>query len=1178
MSAQRTSRLPGEIRRVIDHYRRRWRAVTVETGFFVTLGVLACTVGLAIAADRLLRLTPQFRTVTLVTILSLGGLCLARRVLWPAVRRLRDREAAARLGHSFPKVEEDLVSAVELSELLPRVSTPREGRSRGSHDYPPAGAEARGREDEGISQGLLRSALGQIVDRTRAVDYRRAVPVRPLLKAGAAVLVVLAILFGAYEIRPDAVRNALARLFKPAAGVPYYSYTQLDVNPPDGYVVRVGDSLDVAIATKGRLASTARLDGRKGEGAAAADRFSVRLTCEQGAAHWVSGPLFRDIAYRVTAGDAISDWHRVRVLPPPSLSQKSTTLRSPAYAGSRMSTLEKVEGPIQVVEGSELVIRVAVANRGDDAMLQCTGEMRQGSQSWTLSQTAPGVLVSAAFRPTVTGEYVITLTDGFGLRNRTPESVFIRVVPDRVPVVAITSPGRDLLLLPGETFAIEANARDEFGIRSLDLAYHLIRAKASEDDEETADRWQRRVLKEGGPAAAELAARTEVGMDDLGMVPGDNLEYKAEGADYMDDAVLRRGASPVYRVTVLSHMEHLERILARLKELQLELLRRAMGEKAQAAKAEKLAEAGEKAPREEARAAQNSELEHARATEQLARQLDGLIPELARNPVTPTDMLAQMERLGRGTRSVADEPMQQAAQKFGQAADSQQNPSPNLQSAQQNASDAQRRLEQLAQLAQRMQRNAILERLAAQAEALAARQRELKDKLVAPLAVDTAGAELKDLSRSHKARLQRIVMAQREINDGIISLGKDIEKAAADIAFSSPADAATATEAKGKLDEDKTANRAGNISRQLAGGVLFSQLPEQEEVAMSLIAVAEILRRRTIGEELEAIAKELEEFIRRQREINGNIEASIKKEEKSLRPNELGSKQANLQRDVTEQASALHWLAREIAAFRSATADKLDAAAKEMGEGATDLYGKALPEGLEHGKKALALLEDAREQFKNDSQQMQKAAQDAQMIQALLLLQRVIVGQKRVNSATARADELRVQASKDFDHVVIDVAARQSEVRGGAKKLQKLLERFRDAAALVGESGKKMDLSRVSLGAGDTGTDTRTVQRQALALLEALLKDQQGGGGGGGGGRIGAIMGMMAGSSPGGFTGGSNAPVMPTPLGDAKDEGWRRARSRFDEQLGAAFEARFPAEYRALLNAYFDRLRKEPSK
>jgi len=125
-----------------------------------------------------------------------------------------------------------------------------------------------------------------------------------------------------------------------------------------------------------------------------------------------------------------------------------------------------------------------------------------------------------------------------------------------------------------------------------------------------------------------------------------------------------------------------------------------------------------------------------------------------------------------------------------------------------------------------------------------------------------------------------------------------------------------------------------------------------------------------------------------------------------------------------------------------------------------------------------------------------------------------------------------------------------------------------------------MDVSRLALGGGDTCKETREVQRQALALLEQLLQEAMGGGMGGAmGGMMGAraqSMMQMMGGSGGGFDGGTNAPIMPASLQEAKSEDWRRARSRFDEQLGAAFEGSIPAQYRDLLNAYFDRLRKEP--
>lgn len=1177
MSGCRRSHLPESLRRLLDGYRRRWRLVYTHTGLFITLAVLLCGVGAAVAADRLLRLTPQPRVAALAAIVAACIACLARWVVWPAARRLRDRQAAARLGQHFPRVEEDLVSAVELS----------------SESF----------DERGVSHGLVQSALHQITERASTVDYRAAVPVRPLLKAGGIALALLALLAAAWQLRPEAVQNALARLFRPAAGVPYYSYTTLAIEPGDR-VVRLGDAVDISVATSGRKAGWARLDARRGEGAEAADRIGLTLPCAEGAASWNSGPLFKDLTYRVAAGDALSPWHRIRVVPPPALAKKGAELILPAYAGGAGRALESIEGALAIVEGTQVILRCTPVQRGSEPELACRGEVRFGGKTLPLAPDAQGVLVSRPLTPAASGECVIILRDGYGLTNRAPESVAIKVAPDRVPVVGIVRPGRDVAVLPGERVAIEAAARDEFGIRNLILATRLARRPEAEEGSE---RWHRRLLKEGSPTAAELAGSDEVDVDELGLAPGDVLEYRAEAADYADDAALRRGVSPIFRIAVISELEHLERLLTRLKELQLEMMRRAATQHAQSAQAERLASAreaaereaktppdkagkdagkegegkeAENATREAARQAHERQADEARGTEHLARKLERLMPEMARNPATPTEMLAAMEQLSRGVRQTATNPMQNAAEQLARAAQGQQNqpgePSP-LRIAQAETDEAARRLEQLAQLAERMGRRGLLEKLAAEAEALAARQRGIKDLLV-PLAKETLGTDPKDATEEQKRRLGRITADQQSIRDGIDALGKEIEKAAGALAFSSPSDAATAEEAKARLDEEKLADRAGAIARRLAENALFSQIPEQDKVATSLLAVADILRRR--NEELEAFMKELEEFIRRQKAINTGTEGAIQKVEKARRPAELGTDQSVLQRDVSEQASALHWLANEIAMFRSQAAAKLDAAAKEMGEGAADLFAQALPEGLEHGKRALALLEDARERLNSEMQQMQQAAMSAQMMRTLLLIQRCLVGQKRVNRGTIEADALRAKDPDAYDARTAALSKRQSLVRVDASKLARLLAQFAAAAALVNKSGEKMDLSRIALGGGDTGKETREVQRQALALLEKLLQDAQGGGMGGAmaglaGARAQAMMDMMGGGG-GGYDGGSNAPVMPANPDEAKGEDWRRTRSRFDEQLGAAFEGSLPPQYRDLLNSYFDRIRKEP--
>ena len=210
MNAPRKPRLPRALRDVIDHYRRRWRTIHAETGLFATFVVLAATVGAAVAADRLLRLSPTLRAIALGVIAVASVACLVRWVLWPALRRMGDRDAAARLGHHYPKVEEDLVSAVELS-------TDEVG-------------------EQGISVGLIRSALHKIAGRAQGVDYRRAVSLRPLLKAGGVLLVLgglaytLGLIF--YTWRRLPYNHAVWHLFVLAGSACHFSCVLGYVIPP----------------------------------------------------------------------------------------------------------------------------------------------------------------------------------------------------------------------------------------------------------------------------------------------------------------------------------------------------------------------------------------------------------------------------------------------------------------------------------------------------------------------------------------------------------------------------------------------------------------------------------------------------------------------------------------------------------------------------------------------------------------------------------------------------------------------------------------------------------------------------------------------------------------------------------------------------------------------------------
>ena len=1132
--------LPRTIERVISGYRRRWRLVRVHAGFFLTIAILGAATGAAVVADRLLRLMPTGRAVALGAISLCAVVCFLWLVAWPALRRLRDREAAAELGARFPEAQEDLVSAVELS---------REG---------PGGA--------GVSPSLVRSALDRIAQRTSWVDYRAAVPLRRVLTVLAAAVVVVGAFAAAYRFRPEAVSNALLRLLRPTDEIPYFCYTRLAVEPGDAVVCR-GDELEVEIVTSRRPARLARLYLVKN----GKDRRRVTLQCQDGVARWKSGPLFEDIRYRVAAGDALSPWHRVRVVPPPAVKSLCAIIRAPDYAGRRERRIEDLSGTLEVVEGSSLVLAVTPTRRGEEPNFRCSGKLLFAGRTIPLKPQPDGTLVSEPFRPNGSGRCAVSLVDGFGLKNKASEGLAIKVVADAVPRVVIERPGRDIFALPHQRLTVDARAQDEFGIRALTLAFRILRGGEP-------GRWKTQLLAQGGQAKAEVRGTWSLALERFELSPGQVLEYRAEAADFAGDPLLRRGRSRTFRVTILSELEHLEMVMRQLRELGVELLRRAAAENAQAAEANRLAQAAAKrSVSEEAARARARQLAELRRTEQLARRLKALKPQLAQNPATPERTLAAMERVSRALDSVANGPVRNAANQFAQASTSKA-PMPMLRRAGEQASQAARQLERLARVVEALARGSILERLASKADAIAARQRGLRDNLL-PIARKSLGADVGALSKDERRKLERLVAAQDKIGRDIAALAKEIADAASELSFSSTADAQTASAAQKKLEDDKTAERASQIARSLQNNALFSQLPEQESVAHSLNQVADMLRQRVASEQLDAIARELEEFIRRQKEINKGIELAIKKDAKALRPPQLGSRQSELQRDVLEQAAALFWLAKEIAGFQSRTANLLEAAGKEMGLGASALFQRDLAAGLEHGKRALAILEGAREQFRSESQQLQQAAMNAQVLQALLLLQRCILGQKRVIETTTYADRLRLKAHPDFDQTALRVAKNQADVETDTKKLHKLLtRRFPRAAVVASKAAKKMSLSRIALGAGDTGKETREVQRMALALLEQLISDPRNGLCGACAGAQGMMQMMAAGANAGGFTGGANAPIFPATLGEAANETWRRVHERFTEKLGAAADVHVPPRFRELLDAYYETLRKEATR
>jgi len=1139
-----SSPLPEAIRRPLDDYRRRHRALCLATGALLTLTSVVSFTLLAITLDRLLRLPPLPRAVLLAAIVTTFLFGIARWVAWPAFRRPSDLHVAIRVGRRFPEKTEDLVSAVELS----------------------TGAVA------GVSRSLVASALEAIAERAGHIDGRSAVSNQQTRIAAAACLAAVTVFAVASLARPRMMVNALHRLVRPDLAVPYYSSVSIHVRPGDAVIAR-GEALHVVARVAGRRVASTRLEVE-----ADGHAFRRRLKCRDGRAEWTSEPLFDDVRYRLRARDGLTPWCTVRVLPPPALRRLGVRVRPPEYAGGPAGVperrIEKLDGPLEILAGSAFSVECEPSSRGSDPGFACVAEMRFQGKPLDVRRDDGGLLRSAYFRPAASGTVTIELSDGFGLRSRHPERVKVRVSPDAVPRVAVTRPGRDIVILPGDSIGVAAEAEDEFGVRSLGLMTRIIGGRSDRADDPP---WAFRLMLEGGPNTPALASEIDLSTASLGLAPGDVLEYKAVAADYAGEEPERRGESRVYRAAVLSEQEHFERLLERLRDIELDLRRSAAEQEAQSARAGALAQRSDEAASRESRAAAHREREHARHAAAVADEVERLLAESARNPSVPERLLADLARLAQGIREVAAEPMRDVAESFNGAAEAGASEREEwLRNAGLSAEEAARTLKELARIADRMRRASLLEKLADDAARLAERQRELR-AATPPLAVKTAGRPPDKLDPTEREEVARLAEAERQVRDGVKELLENVRDAARSLAFSNPSDAAAAEAAAGRIRDHQLPARTERLAARMARNILFSDLREQDRVATALEEVAATLRRG--GDEMEKLARTLDEFIRRQEDINREVESALERTTDVRPVIPLAGTQRSLEGEVSEHAAALRWLARELDIFDLRTPGMLDSAAGEMRGGAEDLASTRLDEALEHGRAALERLKEARGSLASDRARMARAAEAQGMppLEALLLLRRLLSGQKRVNRGTAEADAIRAEQPEHFRRAVISLAGRQSSLRLDALRLAHFLAPFPGAASLAGTAGGKMERSGELLTAGETGRVTRIVQREIVALLEKLLESQKASCRAAGQAGIPALTLMrMLGAAGAGYTGGTNAPVSPSAVDRGDDSEWYRSRAHFEGPLTVGPDERIPEEYRKLVDAYFDALRTIP--
>jgi len=335
-----TRTVPRQIARTLARLIRRNRAVILFRGLGATAATAVAALLIVMAIDASVTLFAAWPRWALT--LSALSATVAAAVLYlfrPLARSFTLTAVARVIEDRHPELQERLSSAVELLT---------------SQDGP----EIRG------SDALIAMLAAEATLDARSVRPRKEVTFRPALPFLAAAVAVIGLLSGLYTLWPRRTMHLLKRALAPGANLPNVQAHDLRLTPDHDVTIAEGDRLVVALEVANPKVTRATLrkvtpDGEEtaepmvplGAGRGGWKKFT--LTC---------APATGDFRFRAHAGDALTQYIHVTVVPRPAIARIDLLYEFPAYTRRGPQTVPNFQdvddgrGKISAVAGTTVTV------------------------------------------------------------------------------------------------------------------------------------------------------------------------------------------------------------------------------------------------------------------------------------------------------------------------------------------------------------------------------------------------------------------------------------------------------------------------------------------------------------------------------------------------------------------------------------------------------------------------------------------------------------------------------------------------------------------------------------------------------------------------------------------------------------------------------------------------------
>ncbi|MEJ6701478.1 MAG: hypothetical protein QNL01_10980 [Akkermansiaceae bacterium] len=428
---------PAKLKSRLRRVHRREQGLNLTMGVLLLCNWIAILFLVVFALDWLIRLPMFVRMIILVPLLVFP-LVKAWRSGWRFFNFwFSSPRTALKVEDYYQNFESLLVSGMELSA---------------------PGAVS------GTSAGMAAFTVERANEAADQVDAEKVISFKRIGVPGLLGGLLLVFICAFAVIDFPLFKTAATRLFTPWVAIDYPTRTQIEV--VDGeWIVKEGEGVSLVANILGEIPDNAKIILRTGKG----KPRERTLVITGGVCEYEAQSVFRSFDFRISAGDARSEWQTVRVVSAPRIERAEVTLEFPEYTQRPTETVDALT--LTVPEGTTIKWKLSLDRPVDEA------EFRPAEgEAQALDISADGRSITMQQRAAGSRSYSFGWVDKeHGFTFSSPRH-YLQVAPDRAPSVDLTSPAENLFATLQRNLDFAFRCRDDHGIGEVAITYRLDKA------------------------------------------------------------------------------------------------------------------------------------------------------------------------------------------------------------------------------------------------------------------------------------------------------------------------------------------------------------------------------------------------------------------------------------------------------------------------------------------------------------------------------------------------------------------------------------------------------------------------------------------------------------------------------------------------------------------------------